>query len=525
MKTIDSSEECSLKRVYGNNRLWCKYSNITGYKFYHMIFALLLFSVPYFLMLAILIKTKDHIPILLPIIITTILYIIEVISTIIGGCTDPGIIPRQIQDYYYNTNKPVLKYVINGHIFNLNYCYSCSLFRPPRTSHCSLCDNCVERFDHHCLWLGTCIGKRNYRYFYLLTSVLNIFALFQIFYCLYFIIKQSKKFDKKEDYNEYVLWGFVAVAFYDLLFIIFFIGKLFFLHTWLVFKSTTFYENVKKKFRKIPGINPFQKCVFYTWKRILFYLPPKSALLSFLQQKINEINKKKLKYIDNDRYKDYIIKDEEEEEEEENKNNKKSFNNENEHNDSNDIDTNNFNGDNDNINYQFSIHDRKKSDDSNNNKIMNCKSNFTERKNKNNTLGSKLNKKKLRKKERNKTPYGRNTNLIGSSVISDHFSNKGEMISLEKEKKTIMSTEERLYSVNFFGLRESRKKENTVNTNIDFIKNKSKNNDDKLIDERRSVSNKNLEECEEENIIVNKKILFRLNEVDKRLEQTYHEEE
>ena len=99
------------------------------------------------------------------------------------------------------------------------------------------------------------------------------------------------------------------------------------------------------------------------------------------------------------------------------------------------------------------------------------------------------------------------------------------MISLEKEKKTIMSTEERLYSVNFFGLRESRKKENTVNTNIDFIKNKSKNNDDKLIDERRSVSNKNLEECEEENIIVNKKILFRLNEVDKRLEQTYHEEE
>lgn len=73
---------------------------------------------------------------------------------------------------------------IKGHLFVVRFCKTCGIYRPPRTSHCSDCQICVERFDHHCPWVGTCIGKNNYPYFFTFVLCLAISVTLVMAYCI-----------------------------------------------------------------------------------------------------------------------------------------------------------------------------------------------------------------------------------------------------------------------------------------------------------------------------------------------------
>lgn len=46
----------------------------------------------------------------------------------------------------------------NGNKVTVRYNDTCHFYQPPRAHHCSVNDNCIERFDHHCPWVGTTIG-------------------------------------------------------------------------------------------------------------------------------------------------------------------------------------------------------------------------------------------------------------------------------------------------------------------------------------------------------------------------------
>lgn len=42
----------------------------------------------------------------------------------------------------------------------------CTIEQPLRSKHCRNCNRCVSTYDHHCPWIGNCVGERNRKYFY-----------------------------------------------------------------------------------------------------------------------------------------------------------------------------------------------------------------------------------------------------------------------------------------------------------------------------------------------------------------------
>lgn len=59
------------------------------------------------------------------------------------------------------------RYRQQGRVYvELRYCMSCKQNQPLRAKHCRKCEHCIATHDHHCPWLGNCVGERNKGFFY-----------------------------------------------------------------------------------------------------------------------------------------------------------------------------------------------------------------------------------------------------------------------------------------------------------------------------------------------------------------------
>eukprot|EP00435_Cladocopium_sp_Y103_P008624 s2045_g2.t1 len=77
---------------------------------------------------------------------------------------NPGVVPRSGDK---RASAPARFVKVNGIELKQSWCNTCRVYRPLRSKHCAYCDRCVFQFDHHCTWLGNCVGLGNYRSFLL----------------------------------------------------------------------------------------------------------------------------------------------------------------------------------------------------------------------------------------------------------------------------------------------------------------------------------------------------------------------
>ncbi|KAH7429596.1 hypothetical protein KP509_09G057900 [Ceratopteris richardii] len=210
-------------------------------------------------------------------VITVALTIHVLLILLYTSSRDPGIVPRNAQppepEDYESSASPAdwsggtprwrlprtRDVIVNGVTVKVKYCDTCMLYRPPRCSHCSICNNCVERFDHHCPWVGQCIGQRNYRFFFIFVTSATLLCIY-VFAMSALHIKFEMDGDPKTGKTRTV-WQAVAKAPASMILIVYtfiavwFVGGLTFFHLYLISSNQTTYENFRYRYES--RVNPY----------------------------------------------------------------------------------------------------------------------------------------------------------------------------------------------------------------------------------------------------------------------------
>ena len=136
------------------------------------------------------------------------------------------------------------------------FCVVCEMDQPLRSKHCKSCGHCIALHDHHCPWLGVCIGELNRRKFYTYVAAQTALLWWGT------VEVSARQMLESFSVGENVAWSIVldacrALVVVVLLFFTLMVTCLFAFHTFLATRGVTTWEFVS--WSKISYLQGFER--------------------------------------------------------------------------------------------------------------------------------------------------------------------------------------------------------------------------------------------------------------------------
>ncbi|KAK1386742.1 S-acyltransferase [Heracleum sosnowskyi] len=221
-------------------------------------------------------------------IVGIVLLVLDLIFLILTSGTNPGIVPRSSRPPESGTSSTISMdwlststsgrrvprtrdEIVNGQIVRVKFCQTCLIYRPPRTSHCSVCNNCVLKFDHHCPWVGQCIGIRNYPFYIIFITSSTMLCIYVFTFTLIHILHQEGRFwtAMSRDILSFLILVYCFIS-------VWFVGGLSVFHFYLMCTNQTTYENFRYRYDKTR--NPYNRGILNNLKETIFAKIPPSLV-------------------------------------------------------------------------------------------------------------------------------------------------------------------------------------------------------------------------------------------------------
>ena len=94
---------------------------------------------------------------------------------ILSVCMDPGYL-KPTYDY-----TKLVDVALDIGLHMDNFCSYCEVIKSETSFHCTICNRCVELFDHHCPFINNCLGYRNHKYFLSFIFLYTVFLMILLF--------------------------------------------------------------------------------------------------------------------------------------------------------------------------------------------------------------------------------------------------------------------------------------------------------------------------------------------------------